>query len=290
MAGSESGSRRDAPAAVGRARKPAGRAARASSRGAVAHGTPARRGPRLGDRLHAVWATGQLAALLLAIGCGVAIALFLGSDLLTVRRIDLVGATLTTPQQIADAGGVQGHNLFTVDTQQVAQRLIALPTVRGARVESAFPDRLVVRLVERQPAALWQVGDARYLVDPGGFVMAVNPSEGVTRGLPMVVARDGDAPAVGSPIAPEIVAATLTIARDASTYGVTVAELDYSPASGLTILTPGGAQTTAARRILLGTPARLAEKLAASGEVIRTEQSWAVLDVTDPERPFFPAR
>ncbi len=286
MAGPESGSRRAAPAAVGRARKPAGRAAQ---RGAVAPGTPARRGARLGDRLHAAWSTGQLAALLLALACGVAIALFLGSDLLTVRRLDLGGAALTTPQQVADAGGVQGHNIFTVDTQGIAERLIALPTVREAQVRSELPDRLVVRVVERQPAAIWQAGDSRFLVDASGFVLAVNPADEVARGLPLVTARDGDAPTIGKPIAPEIVAATLTIARDASTYGVTVLEIDYSPASGLTILTPGGAQTTAARQILLGSPARLAEKLAASGAVIRTEQRWTVLDVSDPERPFFPA-
>jgi len=290
MAGPESGSRRNAPAAVGRTRKPAARAGRPTPSGAVAPGTPARRGAHLGDRLHAVWATGQLAALLLALACGVAIAVFLGSDLLTIRRIDLVGATLTTPQQIAEAGDVHGHNIFTVDTQAVAERLTALPTVGEAQVRSELPDRLVVRLVERQPAALWQAGDAHFLVDQSGFVMAINPAEGATRGLPQIVARDGDAPTIGKQVAPEIVAATLTIARDASTYGVTVSELDYSPASGLTILTPGGAQATAARQILLGPPTGLAEKLAASGEVIRTEQNWTVLDVTDPARPFFPAR
>ncbi len=290
MAGPESGSRRAAPVAVGRTRKPAGRIGRAVPRGAVAPGTPARRGARLGDRLHAAWATGQLAALLLALACGVAIALFLGSDLLTVRRLDLGGAILTTPQQVADAGGVQGHNIFTVDTQGIAERLIALPTIREAEVRSELPDRLVVRLVERQPATIWQAGDSRFLIDADGFVLAVNPADEVARGLPQLVARDGDAPTVGKPIAPEIVAATLMIARDASTYGVTVSGIDYSPASGLTILTPGGAQATAARRILLGPPTRLAEKLAASGEVIRTEQNWTILDVTDPERPFFPPR
>jgi PAS domain-containing protein len=279
MAGPESGSRRAARAATGRARKPAVRA-----------GGAARRGARFGDRLHAAWATGRLAALLLALGCGVAIAVFLGSDLLTVRRLDLGGAALTTPQQIAEAGGVQGHNIFTVDAQDVAERLVALPTVREARVRGALPDRLVVRIVERQPAAIWQTGDARFLVDAGGFVMAVNPAEGATSGLPRVVARDGVAPVVGTQIGPDIVAAALTIAREAGDYGVTVSGIEYSPGGGLTILTPGGAQATAARQILLGPPTRLAEKLAASGEVIRTEQRWTMLDVTDPERPFFPAR
>jgi cell division septal protein FtsQ len=289
MPGPERGARRAAPAAVGRTRKPAERAGRTTSRGAVAPGTPSRRGPRLGDRLHAVWATGQLAAFLLALICGVAIAIFLGSDLLTVRRFDVTGATLTTPQQLADAGAVQGHNIFTVDTQEVAERLIALPTVREAQVQGALPDRLVVRLVERQPAAVWRVGDARFLVDQGGFVMVVNPADEAIRGLPQVVVRDGSAPVIGAQLAPELVAATVTIARDASTYGVTVAEIDYSPASGLTILTPSSAQATAARQIRIGQPTRLPEKLAASGEVIRTEQRWTILDVTDPERPFFPA-
>lgn len=291
MAGTESRTRRAAPAVVGRATKTAGRSRqKTSARGALVPVPPRQRGARFGDRLHAVWSTGQLAALLGAICCGAAIAFFLGSSALAVRRLDLTGAALTTPQQIAAAGGVEGHNLFTVDPQGVAERLVALPTIRKAEVRGALPDRLIVQIVERQPIALWQVGDARYLIDASGFVMAVNPPEDVVRGLPQATVREGDAPQVGGRIAPEPVAALVTISQEAATYGVTIKEIDYTPASGLTIMTPGSAQSATPRQILIGSPTRLEEKLAASGEIIRTEQHWTILNVTDPERPFFPAR
>ena len=95
-------------------------------------------------------------ALLGALICGGTIAYLLNAGSLGVRQVVIGGAAMTTPDQLAAASGVTGHNIFTVDPQTVADRLIALPTVREAQVWGELPDRLVVRITERQPALVWQ--------------------------------------------------------------------------------------------------------------------------------------
>jgi hypothetical protein len=56
------------------------------------------------------------------------------------------------------------------------------------------------------------------------------------------------------------------------------------------VITPGSAGAAGGRSIVIGSSARLEEKLSVTGEVIRTEQSWTILNVTDPDRPFFPTK
>lgn len=303
MAGTEAGRRRPAPTTVGRGTAPAGKAKRApaatpvakagrTNRGAVAKvaQTPRAAARPWAGRFRAVWASGQFAALLGALICGGVIAYLLNAGALEVRQLAVDGAAATTPDQIATAGGVIGHNIFTVDPQTVAERLVALPTVREAQAWGELPDRLVVRIVERQPALVWQIGDARFLLDESGFVIATNPADDALRGLPRLNVHDLPAPEVGGRVDGGPLGTALAIARHAPDYGLTITGIDYAPAGGITIVTTGGNQATGGRRIIIGDGARLDEKLAASAAVLKTEQNWTVLNVTDPDRPFFPAR
>lgn len=242
------------------------------------------------DRFHAVWASGQLVALLGALVCGGAIAYLLTAGALQIRQIDLAGAVLTSSDSITTAIGVSGHNIFTVEPQVAAARLAALPTVREAQVWGELPDRLIVRLIERQPALVWQLGEERYLLDSGGMVITKNPATAASQGLPQIVVREGDPPIVGGRVDTAVLQAALTIARRSPGYGVTVGKIEYAPASGLTVITPGSAGAPGGRSIVIGSGERLEEKLSVAGEIIRTEQSWPILNVTDPDRPFFPAK
>ena len=54
----------------------------------------------------------------------------------------------------------------------MAERLRTLPTVADASIEVALPDTLRVRLVEREPIVVWQVGEPRFLVDADRVVFA----------------------------------------------------------------------------------------------------------------------
>jgi cell division protein FtsQ len=233
-------------------------------------------------RWRALWASGRPGALLAALALGAALAYGLGAETFDARRLEVTGAPATGAEQIAATGGVLGHNIFTIDPQVVAARLATLPTVREVQVWTELPDRLVVEVVERQGALVWQAGGARFLLDPSGFVIAANPPEARARGLPVVraTARDGGPPRVGGWVDDAAVRAVMAAVRLLSReYPLRVTGLEYAPETGLVLLGDAG------WRVILGDDRRMAEKLAVCAALLKGERTWQTLDVTDPERP-----
>ena len=58
-----------------------------------------------------------------------------------------------------------------VDVAAIRERLLDYGWVKDARVSRRYPDTLVVDIVERAPAALWQDGDRLSLIDNEGHVL-----------------------------------------------------------------------------------------------------------------------
>ena len=58
-----------------------------------------------------------------------------------------------------------------VDVARIRQRLLAFGWVKDARVSRRLPDTLVVDIVERKPAALWQDSGRLALIDADGVVL-----------------------------------------------------------------------------------------------------------------------
>lgn len=262
-----------------------GRGSRSQRSGATP--APARATAPVADRFYALWNSGQLAALLLALACGAAITCLLTLDLWQVRQFDLAGARLTNAEQVIGQAAVSGHNIFTVDPEQVARQLATLPTIREAQVWGELPDRLVIQLVERQPVLLWQVGDTRFLLDQRGFVIGQVGNEQQSA-VPVVQVRDIEPPTIGSTVDPAIVAAVLTIQAQSAETGLPVNGISYAPGQGLTLTLPG-ARPEALRTIVLGSATRLDEKLVVAGVVLRSGGDWTTLNLTDPDRPVVPA-
>jgi hypothetical protein len=93
------------------------------------------------------------------------------------RRLDVVGAGITSQTIVrGELGVTDAANLFRMSTDGMADRLRALPTVADASIEIALPDTLRVRLVERKPILVWQIGPQRFLVDADRVAFAVADS------------------------------------------------------------------------------------------------------------------
>ena len=58
-----------------------------------------------------------------------------------------------------------------VDVAAIRERLLEYGWVKDARVSRRFPDTLVIDIVEREPAALWQDEDRLTLIDAEGVVL-----------------------------------------------------------------------------------------------------------------------
>ncbi len=107
-----------------------------------------------------------------------------------VADIRVEGRATTDRETILEALGARpGTPILAVDPVRAKQQLEALPWVRSALIERRLPDTLYVRLVEREPLALWQHGGKIELIDRAGGVIPVTRLDRFAK-LPLVVGED----------------------------------------------------------------------------------------------------
>jgi len=71
----------------------------------------------------------------------------------------------------ADEAGTEKAPQALVDTAAIRQRLLQFGWVKDARILRRLPDTLVIDIVERKPAALWQNQGQLALIDSEGVVL-----------------------------------------------------------------------------------------------------------------------
>jgi cell division protein FtsQ len=81
---------------------------------------------------------------------------------------DVVGEEL---HRAADAAGTAKAPQPMVDVSAIRQQLLRYGWVKDARVSRRLPDTLVIDIVERRPAALWQDRQRLALIDGEGVVL-----------------------------------------------------------------------------------------------------------------------
>ena len=81
---------------------------------------------------------------------------------------DVVGQEL---KRAADAAGTRKAPQPMVDVAGIRQQLLRYGWVQDARVSRRLPDTLVIDIVERKPAALWQDKQRLALIDSSGVVL-----------------------------------------------------------------------------------------------------------------------
>jgi cell division protein FtsQ len=92
-----------------------------------------------------------------------------------VREVYADGRVRTASEALRAQLGISvGQPILAVDPVATRARLEQLPWVERASVERLLPDRIEVRLIERQPLALWQRADRFALIDRGGEVIAAD--------------------------------------------------------------------------------------------------------------------
>lgn len=87
-----------------------------------------------------------------------------------IDEITISGLEQTRDRDLlARLGIARGENVFSIDVDAAAQRLSALPWVEEARVQTRFPQGVIVEVLEREARALVDLGHL-YLVDGRGTV------------------------------------------------------------------------------------------------------------------------
>ena len=91
-----------------------------------------------------------------------------------------IGKTVqVTTEEVAHAlAPLEGRHLLALSLDDVESLLVVNPWIGGAAIRKQLPNRLVVEILERSPAALLRRNDGIFYVDRTGFVIATYDPEG----------------------------------------------------------------------------------------------------------------
>ena len=104
-----------------------------------------------------------------------------------VETLYLEGRNRTPIGAVNDALDIdKGTPIFKLSLSDIRARLEAIESVKSAAVERALPNTLYVRIVEREPVALWQYQGKLALIDDNGVAM-MGLDRAPYKNLPLVV-------------------------------------------------------------------------------------------------------
>jgi hypothetical protein len=96
----------------------------------------------------------------------------LASPALRVQQVSVVGTQNPAVISSIQHMGMQGQNIFLIDTTALGARVEALPQVASVTLAKQWPGTLTVTVVERTPVLLWQTKYGTYSVDRQAVVIA----------------------------------------------------------------------------------------------------------------------
>jgi len=150
-----------------------------------------------------------------------------------VFDISVEGNEAVSSEEIWEASGVEGYSIFFIDPQKVVTMVTSLPDVAEAEVRCRLPNRLSIKVRERQAYLIWLSGEESYYLDREGFVLS--PRHQTSLSLTLKDLGGGSLRA-GDRINPQI----LEAANIYSSLLPQVKSFDYSQAYGLAFTTEEG--------------------------------------------------
>jgi cell division protein FtsQ len=209
------------------------------------------------------------------------------SSIFAASRVSVTGATprIDALVRTAVAHDVAGKSLLRVDASSLAAELEAIPDVKVARVDRAFPHTVAVSIVMERPAALVRAGKASYVVSVDGRVLRV--AKKAPDNLPRLVLPPSEQPAPGHSIdSAEMRSALHVLAVVPGGFPENIARLKkvVSAPGGVVAVFGHGLQvrlgTAGALDLKLHVAARLLSRMGGS-----IRRSVAYVDVSVPARP-----
>jgi cell division septal protein FtsQ len=209
------------------------------------------------------------------------------SAVFSASRVVVAGGSAGVDAQVRAlvAADVAGKSLLQVDASSLAARLEAMPDVRSAQVDRAFPHTVAVTVVMEQPVAFVRAGKAGYVVSADGRVLRT--LDQAPKHLAKLMLPAGPPVTLGHTIGTAPMQAALTVLAAAPrSFPRDIARIK-GVSSG-----PGGVVATFGHRlhIRLGDTTRLGLKLRVAALVLSKmgdsiRRSVAYVDVSSPARP-----
>lgn len=103
---------------------------------------------------------------------GIEIGEGIGKAGFAVKKVEITGIDRMDRAPVEDAAfSAQERAMPLVDLEAIRGRLLQQGWVKDARVSRRLPDTLVIDIVEREPAAIWQHRQRLHLIDADGRVI-----------------------------------------------------------------------------------------------------------------------
>ena len=102
----------------------------------------------------------------------------LHSPYLEVHAVRVAGTDSLDRAAVADLTGLKHKSMLDLPLDEARGRLLAVPQVRSVKFSRHWPNTVIVRIEERQPAAFWSVGGIDYPVDQDGIVLEAGAPSG----------------------------------------------------------------------------------------------------------------
>jgi len=119
--------------------------------------------------------------------------LLVRSDFFQITSIKISGTDKVEKAEVVELSGINIHsNLLAVNKTAVEERLIAHPWIKSVRVLRDFPNRLLISLKERRPAALISNEAGLSYVDGAGTIFA-SLKKGDALDFPVITGISGGA-------------------------------------------------------------------------------------------------
>jgi cell division septal protein FtsQ len=96
----------------------------------------------------------------------------LTSSIFRIAQVEVEGTHNAALIREIQSMGMQGQNVFLVNVVGMTERIAESPLVASVSLSRQLPNQLVVTIVERTPALLWQTARGTYSVDGQGIVIA----------------------------------------------------------------------------------------------------------------------
>ena len=206
------------------------------------------------------------------------------SPLLRVQDVQVVGATAVSTDEILSLAAIDDESMLRLDLTAAERRIESIPIVQAARLERRWPQTIRIEITERAPWALWQIGDAHYIIDSEGVVL---PGSAPIENAPVIHDVTGQARLVpGDQVDRDaVVVSRELLKRVPEKLALNVLTLEYTPQQGLALTTDAG------YRVVVGDSQNFDYKLAVwqaiEERLGRQAMVGHVLDLRFGDRPSF---
>jgi cell division protein FtsQ len=169
--------------------------------------------------------------------------MLLASDYFRVERVRVLDQARVSEQEIVALSNVRpGQRIFDLDLEMIGRKIAENPWIASARVERIYPREVVIRVVERVPRAVINLGYLYYVDGSGTIFKLLDAADSLD--FPVVTGVDRRAllenPAETKQQLAEAMGLLEELARRRTFALADVSEVQIDPAAGLTLYTASG--------------------------------------------------